>query len=197
MPRDKAHTIGGLPIKPKGTRAQMLYERALAVWEMHDQGLGGSEIGRRLGMMRQNVYHVLKKGRPDPNEQPPTISAPRLRITSEIEELKTLEPTYVPDTAETPEGSIGFLKTVQADTRVPITERIKCAIAIARLETAKEASSWTPPTDPTLWAEAMVDAFKASSPDAQQMVKAFLSPKESPKPMSFARPVSEEAPKGV
>jgi len=153
------------------------------------------DIAKQLGMQRQGVYAYLKKG--PPGAEPPAPKTPHSRTPIDPTPPPDLEPSYTPDET-TPSGSIDFLKSVQADMRVPITERIKCAIAVARLETAKEASSWTPPSDPTLWAEALADAFRASSPEAQSKARETLtlyrSVTPAPKPASYApeRPVSEE-----
>ena len=186
MPRDKAHTIGGLPIRARGTRRQEQWEKRQKVWELKVSGIRISEISRQMGMSRQNVVYLLRH---PPGERPTaeTVRGARLRVRTEKANARlaethaqALEPAYVPD-PETPTGSIEFLKAVQEDRTVPITERIKCAIAVARLETAKEASSWTPPTDARLWGEAMLDALRTCTPEAREAVARGLN-----------RPVSEE-----
>jgi len=196
MPRDAAHQIGGLPKKPRGVRAQSSWELRKAIFDLRESGLRWGEVAKQLGLSWQSMNYHRKKGPIAPDDPGPiaATSPSRLRASVAAEEAASkpppdLEPAYIPDET-TPAGSIDFLKSVQADLRVPITERIKCAIAVARLETAKEASAWTPPSDSNLWAEAMADAFKASSLEAQSKAREKLS--IPPEPTPLAPTVSEE-----
>jgi hypothetical protein len=79
-----------------------------------------------------------------------------------------------PEPPPTESVSIQFLKDARENPKIPWADRIKCALAVVKLESGGDSEGWVAPTDPVLWAEALKDAIEVQTPEVRNRLLASL-----------------------
>lgn len=89
--------------------------------------------------------------------------------------FEPLAPEPIPDAPPSESESVEFLRNARDNPRLAWSDRIKCALAVAKLESGDSGETWKPPQDNELWAEALADAIQAQVPEVRGMVSVKLT----------------------
>ena len=151
-----------------------LYKEMRALYE---KGVTKSEIRRATGLSRNTIDRMLAHPRQD--ELTAWATRDEVRVLAPVPEL-TPEPPESPAPSES--DSVEFLREARDNPDLAWADRIKCALAVAKLESGDDGKGWTAPSDQTLWASALVDAFAAQVPEVQSKVGELLRGRGSETP---------------
>ena len=155
-------------------------EREKAYVEAHKlfkEGWKTHQIAKALRMDARTAKEILEgravQWKPEAvsesGEYIPT--APRKRYYKKLDHsvpgqpLPELTPEPIPEAPPTEKESVVFLRTARDNPKLAWADRIKCALAVAKLESGEAGEAWTPPEDASLWAEALADAILAQTPN--------------------------------
>ncbi len=136
--------------KPREERHRRIREAL----EMHEKGETKYAICHALDMDIRTLNNILSG----------KTKAPKLGKPEDFKPLppEPQEEALLEEPAPSESQSVEFLRNARDNPDLAWADRIKCALAVAKLESGPE-EGWTAPTDPRLWAEALADAL-ASQP---------------------------------
>lgn len=151
-------------------RKRPLEERLRLVPEIHRlkaEGWKVYAIAKQLRMDQRTVKSVLagtaEQWKPSPIENPRWRKA-KTYTPDNLEKVE-LPPEPLPDAPPSESDSVEFLRNARDNPGLAWADRIKCALAVAKLESGDSGEAWSPPDDVGLWAEALADAILAQSPE--------------------------------
>jgi hypothetical protein len=142
---------------------------------LHEQGMNKIDMSRATGLSRPTIDRMLQSPRLD--ELNAWETREEVREPTHVSEL-TLSPPEPPPPSES--DSVGFLREARDNPDLVWADRIKCALAVAKLESGDDGQGWQAPADQALWAEALVDAFAAQVPEVQARVGELLKGQNAP-----------------
>lgn len=150
--------------------------KAIEARDLSEKGWKKWQIAKQLRMDVRTVEKVLAGNESrfyDPNFTPTSVYIPvkKSRPVSE----RPLEPEPPEPPPPTESDSVEFLRNARDNPKLAWADRIKCALAVAKLESGDEGETWQPPSDPKLWAEAVLDAVSSQSKGVLERVGRFLA----------------------